>query len=238
MSWNHQPMDVNQNHSAPYNSIGSFVDFFGSFTYEHVNYIFADANYVQGDGYDAYPMTNMSLYKFAVSEPGSFSYYETGNGFVPVNVNYSGYLENVSGVVDDVSNVDSGSPLPARATECPRTHQDARGYEILPDYIDPDNMTYEELLELGEVVGKQSRGLSQDQIASLPKSKFKCGFFSRKKSKRDRCVICQLEYKRGDKQITLPCKHVYHTNCGSRWLSINKACPICYKEVVFDVSKQ
>lgn len=36
-----------QNHSMPYNSIGSFVDFFGGLTYDHVNYIFADANYAQ-----------------------------------------------------------------------------------------------------------------------------------------------------------------------------------------------
>jgi hypothetical protein len=37
-----------------------------------------------------------------------------------------------------------------------------------------------------------------------------------------RCVICQMEYKRGDRQITLPCKHIYHAGCGTRWLSINK----------------
>lgn len=37
-----------------------------------------------------------------------------------------------------------------------------------------------------------------------------------------RCVICQMEYKRGDRRITLPCKHVYHADCGTRWLSINK----------------
>lgn len=36
-----------QNQSTPYNSIGSFVDFFGGLTYEHVNYIFADADYAQ-----------------------------------------------------------------------------------------------------------------------------------------------------------------------------------------------
>lgn len=37
-----------------------------------------------------------------------------------------------------------------------------------------------------------------------------------------RCVICQMEYKRGDRRITLPCKHLYHAGCGTRWLSINK----------------
>ncbi|RVW85450.1 E3 ubiquitin ligase BIG BROTHER [Vitis vinifera] len=38
----------------------------------------------------------------------------------------------------------------------------------------------------------------------------------------NRCVICQMEYKRRDRLITLPCKHVYHAACGTRWLSINK----------------
>ncbi|WOH08737.1 hypothetical protein DCAR_0728184 [Daucus carota subsp. sativus] len=81
----------------------------------------------------------------------------------------------------------------------------------------------QELLDLGETVGTQSRGLSQENISLLPISK---------------CVICQMEYKRGDQQINLPCKHIYHSGCGSRWLSINKACPICYKEVFANASKQ
>lgn len=38
----------------------------------------------------------------------------------------------------------------------------------------------------------------------------------------DRCVICQMEYRRGNLQMTLPCKHVYHASCVTRWLSINK----------------
>lgn len=37
-----------------------------------------------------------------------------------------------------------------------------------------------------------------------------------------RCVICQMEYRRGNLQMTLPCKHVYHASCVTRWLSINK----------------
>lgn len=39
---------------------------------------------------------------------------------------------------------------------------------------------------------------------------------------QSRCVICQMRYKRGDRQINFPCKHIYHTECGSKWLSINK----------------
>uniref|UniRef100_A0A803NDA8 RING-type domain-containing protein n=1 Tax=Chenopodium quinoa TaxID=63459 RepID=A0A803NDA8_CHEQI len=98
----------------------------------------------------------------------------------------------------------------------------------------PDSMTYEELLELGEAVGSQSRGLSQELIKLLPTSRYKAGgFFSRKKS-RERCVICLVTYKIGDQQMTLPCKHVYHSKCGRKWLSINKTCPVCNSEVFGD----
>lgn len=45
---------------------------------------------------------------------------------------------------------------------------------------------FQELLDLGEAVGTQSRGLSQEQISLLPVSKYKCSFFSRKKSRDER----------------------------------------------------
>ncbi|KAL3622499.1 hypothetical protein CASFOL_033910 [Castilleja foliolosa] len=116
--------------------------------------------------------------------------------------------------------------------------EDAGNAQVLldDDDIDPDTMTYEELLDLGEAVGTQSRGLSQELINQLPISKHKSGgIFSRRKSE-DRCVICQMRYKRGDRQINLPCKHAYHTDCGSKWLSINKTCPVCNTEVFGDES--
>lgn len=40
----------------------------------------------------------------------------------------------------------------------------------------------QELLELGEAIGTQSRGLTQEQIASLPVTKYKSRLFSRKKA--------------------------------------------------------
>lgn len=35
------------NHAMPSNSIGGFVDFFGGLNYDHGNFIFADAPFVQ-----------------------------------------------------------------------------------------------------------------------------------------------------------------------------------------------
>lgn len=121
--------------------------------------------------------------------------------------------------------------------ECIQNHQTNNSSQVIwHDNVDPDNMTYEELVDLGEAVGTQSRGFPQELINLLPTSKCKLGgFFSRKKS--ESCVICLMRYKRGDRQIRLQCKHVYHSKCITKWLSINRVCPVCQKEVFVGESK-
>ncbi|KAG8638283.1 hypothetical protein MANES_14G001800v8 [Manihot esculenta] len=193
---------------------------------------------------------NANFYKFGVSQSGGSFYYDhihadEVHDHGPQIDDYRRPLENSS----TMTNVPTGAVNAERErnenmttqndhVECLRRHQNAQDFQVIwQDNIDPDNMSYEELLELGETVGTQSRGLSQELISLLPVSKYKCSFFSRRKSRKERCVICQMEYKRGDQRITLPCKHAYHVGCGTRWLSINKACPICYVDVFGGASK-
>lgn len=62
--------------------------------------------YVQVNAHNSYPAMNTSMYKFAVSEPGSFSYYEYGNDYVVNNHSgktdeYSRHLDDPSGALDD-----------------------------------------------------------------------------------------------------------------------------------------
>ncbi|XP_021735447.1 E3 ubiquitin ligase BIG BROTHER-related-like [Chenopodium quinoa] len=94
--------------------------------------------------------------------------------------------------------------------------------------VDPDELSYEELIALGDVVGTESRGLSADTIASLPSTNYKC---QNNETETDTCVICRLDYEDGDGMTTLPCKHAYHSDCINDWLKINKACPVCSAEV-------
>ncbi|XP_029119906.1 uncharacterized protein [Elaeis guineensis] len=89
------------------------------------------------------------------------------------------------------------------------------------DGIDPDNMTYEELQRLGEAMGTESRGLSDELICFLQTSTYKIGLFSRKE-KHEECVICCMAYKNRDKLMMLPCQHQYHKTCITKWLKINK----------------
>ncbi|XVF47408.1 hypothetical protein PTKIN_Ptkin03bG0106800 [Pterospermum kingtungense] len=217
MSWNPH-MEVQYiNSSYPYSTAGSFMEYFEGLTYQHVNFIFDGASHVQEI---VYPSMTTSFYKRASENFSSMSNEQTPS----MNMEWEGNANTNS----------RENPV-----DCPRRQHNAHDYQVVwQDNVDPDSMTYEELLELGETVGTQSRGLSQELISLLPVSKYKCSLFSRKKSRNDRCVICQMEYKRGERRITLPCKHVYHAGCGTRWLSINKACPICYTEVFGNASKQ
>ncbi|KAG6590210.1 E3 ubiquitin-protein ligase BIG BROTHER, partial [Cucurbita argyrosperma subsp. sororia] len=209
---------------------GSFLEYFEGLTYEHVNFIFSDASHSQEN---VYPPLNSNFYKFGFSDFGSPTYYNQPQAYrmhdhEPVIYEHR-RLENFSTQPNVQSTVNPEIEEIANTTafdnhvECPRRHRNSHDFQVVwQDNVDPDNMTYEELLELGETVGTQSRGLSQELIALIPISKYKYSFFSRKKFRGERCVICQMDYKRGDRRITLPCKHIYHAGCGTKWLSINK----------------
>jgi E3 ubiquitin-protein ligase synoviolin len=44
------------------------------------------------------------------------------------------------------------------------------------------------------------------------------------------CVICRAALSQEDSR-KLPCGHLYHIDCLDRWLSKNKACPFCQKDI-------
>ncbi|OVA06165.1 zinc finger protein [Macleaya cordata] len=98
------------------------------------------------------------------------------------------------------------------------------------DDIDPDELSYEDLIALGEIVGSENNGLSTDEIAS-----YLCPFAYKSQTECkygvDQCVVCQTEYEEEEPVTTLPCDHTYHLECISKWLQIKKVCPICNSEV-------
>lgn len=102
---------------------------------------------------------------------------------------------------------------------------------VRTDNVDPDNMSYEELQSLGDSIGTASKGLSDEFISLLPSYKVKTGGWFSKKSKLDNCVICHEEYRNQERLIALPCSHQYHSKCITRWLKLNKTCPVCTTEV-------
>lgn len=88
---------------------------------------------------------------------------------------------------------------------------------------------------MGEAVGTESRGLSSDMIASLPSVSYKAQ--NTEDENTDQCVICRLDYEDGESLNVLPCKHTYHSECITKWLQINKVCPVCSAEVCTSAGK-
>ncbi|KAL5708028.1 RING-type E3 ubiquitin transferase [Ranunculus cassubicifolius] len=203
-------------------STDSYVYFFEGMPYNYAELPHQDMPYMS---------MQTGFNKYEASSSGNCEYYSAGtSGQVDVEDVDIPYMVEEQEYCDEVEYMISEPQSPEESV---RTHNVASSSQVYwENEIDVDNMTYEELLGLGEAVGTQNRGLSKELIASLPTSKYKSGgIFSRKKSNGDQCVICQMEYKRRERQMTLPCKHVYHAKCATKWLSLNKACPVCYVEV-------
>jgi len=95
-----------------------------------------------------------------------------------------------------------------------------------PNTINPDSMTYEQLLELEEKMGKVSRGLTNEEIKKIPKHKY------HKLGKDEQCSICFSDFNNGDKLRKLACSHHYHSKCIKQWLTNVKSCPICKSETL------
>ncbi|XP_010530207.1 PREDICTED: E3 ubiquitin ligase BIG BROTHER-related [Tarenaya hassleriana] len=97
------------------------------------------------------------------------------------------------------------------------------------DEIDPDELSYEELIALGEFIGVEKRGLDPGEISTCL-NEFKY-VSSQIKNGIDRCVVCQMEFQEGESLVILrPCDHPYHSECVTKWLRTKKICPICGSE--------
>ncbi|KAK9276827.1 hypothetical protein L1049_006364 [Liquidambar formosana] len=105
------------------------------------------------------------------------------------------------------------------------------GYDRFGDWrLDVDNMSYEELLDLGDRIGYVGTGLREDEIfRCLRKTKHSISDSLPLLFRVDRdwnCCICQ-EGCLADEVGKLECGHYYHINCIKQWLLQNKTCPVC-----------
>ncbi|CAL9084640.1 unnamed protein product [Musa textilis] len=110
-------------------------------------------------------------------------------------------------------------------------------YDQFRDWrLDVDNMSYEELLELGDRIGYVNAGLREEEIArSLRKTKHSVFDASANHFSPEvewKCSICQEEYDRNDETGRLQCGHSYHMHCIKQWLLLKNACPVCKTPVL------
>ncbi|TKY66460.1 E3 ubiquitin-protein ligase MBR1 [Spatholobus suberectus] len=106
--------------------------------------------------------------------------------------------------------------------------------------LDIEDMSYEELLALGERIGNVNTGLSEEMITSqmktktyiLPTNAINLEEGASEEQKTDSCIICQDEYKNQEKIGILQCGHEYHADCLMKWLLVKNVCPICKSEAL------
>jgi hypothetical protein len=97
---------------------------------------------------------------------------------------------------------------------------------------DVDNMDYDELLQrFGS--GHATRAADDRTIHTLPTHEvLVVNEDTDQNSNKDTCNICLCDYEVGESCKTLPCNHVYHSQCIDRWLRNVSKCPICKASVI------
>ncbi|CAL0328877.1 unnamed protein product [Lupinus luteus] len=101
--------------------------------------------------------------------------------------------------------------------------------------LDIDEMSYEELLALGERIGNVSTGLSEEMITTQMKTKtyfvpvaaINLEEVASEEQETDSCIICLDEYQNQEKIGILQCGHECHAECLRKWLLVKNVCPIC-----------
>ncbi|KAK7314599.1 hypothetical protein VNO77_33126 [Canavalia gladiata] len=99
--------------------------------------------------------------------------------------------------------------------------------------LDVDNMSYEQLLELGERIGYVNTGLKEDEMGLyIRKVKLSSSNDTSKHQIDRKCSVCQEDYEWDDELGRLNCGHSYHFQCIKQWVVHKNLCPVCKQEVV------
>ena len=122
------------------------------------------------------------------------------------------------------------------AMEIARQEQEADNLEYEGEgELDPDELSYEQLMELGERMGD----VAQDRwrmdgkaiVSALPTAKLSESDISELKDNDTLCQVCQCDYEEAEIRKTLPCGHHFHAGCIDRWLADHPTCCLCKKSI-------
>lgn len=108
--------------------------------------------------------------------------------------------------------------------------------EFTDDDVEPDDMTYEQLTALGEMVGTQSKGAGKDaldalKVATYAEVRAGAGGSAGAEEGDEQCAVCRCEFEPDELVKCLPCKHYFHVDCIDQWLKDQKTCPLCFVEI-------
>ncbi|KAL8052906.1 hypothetical protein ABFX02_05G036000 [Erythranthe guttata] len=100
-----------------------------------------------------------------------------------------------------------------------------------------DDMSYEELLDLGDKIGYVGTGLQEEEISRCIRKFKMCNQKLITSHKDWKCSICQEKGRRNDDIGTLDCGHHHHLQCIKKWLTHKNECPVCKSAVMLDKSR-
>eukprot|EP00736_Rhodelphis_marinus_P003977 Rmarinus@m.25693 len=94
-----------------------------------------------------------------------------------------------------------------------------------PDAVNTDEMSYQELLELEEDIGKVEVGLSSQHAGRL------ATITATEADVSSRCTICLCDFSAGEELTKLPCTHTFHPDCVQQWFTSHHHCPLCSHDI-------
>ena len=90
-----------------------------------------------------------------------------------------------------------------------------------------EDMSFEQLMELQDV----QIGADEETIANSTETNMFEGTKEGEETPTCTSTVCMSEFEAGEEVRRLPCGHEYHLACVDQWLKINKACPMCKKQI-------
>ncbi|ETW04873.1 hypothetical protein, variant 2 [Aphanomyces invadans] len=115
-----------------------------------------------------------------------------------------------------------GHQHPAHAS-----HGERHPYDHHGEFLNPDAMSHDELVQLGERMGDVKKDRWRQRAAEV---------MSRLPSHRlqrapaggsSMCIVCRDDFATNDHVLSLPCAHIFHYDCAQGWIRNNNSCPTC-----------
>ena len=118
------------------------------------------------------------------------------------------------------------SRIPIGETYCDECEEDEEDEE--ESFAPSENASYEELLMWEQSRMEKYQHVDHSLPHMFPRHKITSKEMSiLQTNKTTDCAICLEPFTTNDDVLTLPCLHLYHFECVSKWLPTNSNCPVC-----------
>jgi hypothetical protein len=109
------------------------------------------------------------------------------------------------------------------------------GLSFISNYINPRDISSINVVRI-PFEEESNPPASQEIINKLKHFKMEKEFYKKNieedKFEFPKCTICLMELSEGTDVILLPCEHIFHEKCITKWLKVHNTCPLCRYELL------